>query len=126
MRLNGSIPSKQDIRHPNCPNCGTPMWLARIESTALTTTGAHTSARVRSLRYRGREVQIASGVFRSGLLDRAIAARVSATVVRAMTTELVSLLLRTPTLFDGNIPLEMPRQQHVRISYRPKKGPTVA
>ena len=31
MRLNGSIPSKQDIHHPNCPNCGTPMWLARIE-----------------------------------------------------------------------------------------------
>src|SRR4029079_18420597 len=59
--------------------------------------------RVRSLDYRGREVQIASGVFRSGLPDRAIAWRVSATVGRAMTTVLVSLLLHTPTLFDGNV-----------------------
>jgi hypothetical protein len=23
--------SKQAIRHPDCPNCGTPMWLRRIE-----------------------------------------------------------------------------------------------
>jgi len=31
MRLNGSLPSNSDIHHPDCPQWGTRMWLARIE-----------------------------------------------------------------------------------------------
>jgi transposase-like protein len=31
MRLYDSIPLKFDIPGPNCPKCGLPMWLARIE-----------------------------------------------------------------------------------------------
>jgi hypothetical protein len=64
--------------------------------------------RVQPLGHRDSEIQIASGVCRFGPPDHAIAWRVSATFVRAMTTVLVSLLLRTLPLFDGNVPLEMP------------------
>jgi hypothetical protein len=31
MRPYDSIRSQPVIPHPSCPNCGTPMWLARIE-----------------------------------------------------------------------------------------------
>jgi hypothetical protein len=31
MRISHFAPPSQDVEHPNCPKCGTPMWLARIE-----------------------------------------------------------------------------------------------
>jgi len=31
MRLHDSIPTDTIIARPNCPKCGTRMWIARIE-----------------------------------------------------------------------------------------------
>ena len=59
MRLNGSISSNQDIRHPNCPNCGTPMWLAGIEPDKPgQDKRTFECPACESLSYRGREIQV--------------------------------------------------------------------
>ena len=59
MRHIQSARSQPQIPHPNCPKCGTPMWLARIEPDEPNyDRRTYECARVRSFNNRGREIQV--------------------------------------------------------------------